>query len=220
MASTTIRTDLKNVSTGKRIVKGWLDEYELDTPFNDDRVFALLSYHPKGKAEHIEYCVMRNSSYNQRTLYFKNVDNTEDSISYVACVENLFGKYKHENTVKNDHIKAFRNATYDDYHREFKRANTSDGVGACASCHRPCGNNTGLALHVDHVDTCFNILLQAFLENKRVPLESVEISKSGMEPHLADDIFKTEWQEWHNSRVKYRILCGPCNMSFGDKSAS
>lgn len=215
-----LRTCLKSVANGKKVVKSWLEEHPLDTPFVNGQINELLSYHPRGKASHIEYCVMRNSGYNQRTLYFKNVDDAEDSISYIACIETLFGKYKYEAKDKLEHYKAFRNATYDEYHREFKRANTCDGTGTCATCGKACGNNTDLVLHVDHVDISFKVLLQTFLDSAGLTLESVEIMKSGMEPHMTDEDLKGKWHEWHNSRVKYRILCGPCNMSFGDKSAS
>lgn len=219
--SVPLRSVLKNVTNGKKTVKAWLDEYTINAQFTDDRIKQLLAYQPSGKANNVEYMVIRKDEYNQRTLYFKNADSVdEDSISWNKCVENLFGRYNCTSADKKERLKAFRNAIHDVFQCEFKQSHTVNGVGVCTHCGASCGSNTDRPLHVDHVDTSFNKLLQLFLESERVELAQVTIRQVGMEPYLSDSTMLDRWRDWHNSRVTYRILCKHCNESFGDKSCS
>jgi len=214
---------LKNVTNGKRVIKSLLNEKEIGCPFDDKIIHDLMTFHPNGKVNAPEYFVIRISPmYKQRTLYFKNKDADEDSVSYISCIENLLGKYKREKKEELEIIKTFRNATFDDYRRNFFSENTIDNIGICSNpdCGQKCGQYLETKLHIDHCDKSFKSILDDFISSNNINLLSVSIYWDGMNPHLTDNNLQINWQKYHNENVKYRILCGPCNCSFGDKSTT
>jgi hypothetical protein len=214
---------LKNVTAGKRLITAILNEKEVGETFSDTIIKDLMKFHPNGKVKDPEYFVIRfSNTYKQRTLYFKPYDGDEDSVSYVACIENLFGKYKRDKKEELETVKAFRFATFDDVHRKFFKENTIDGIGICSNptCKKECAYHLETKLHIDHCDRSFKSILEEFIAANKIILSTVPIYWDGMNPILSDSDLISKWQIFHNKRVKYRILCGSCNSSFGEKSTS
>jgi hypothetical protein len=231
MTSLDLKGLLKNKTQGTKYMTTHLKQKPLNQQFSseDDPLIAeLLTWHPDHKAGGIgdlEYCVMRpNATYYTPTLHFKRADaDEEDTISYKVCVENLFGKYDRTKYGVADRTRAFRLATYDDFHRDFYSANTNpDGTATCSNpgCGRLCGGGLPLKSHVDHYQTSFKQILADFLAAESIQLCDVAIMWRGIDALLADGSLEERWICYHNGRAQYRILCGPCNSKFGDYSDS
>jgi hypothetical protein len=219
--TSTLQTLLKNLTNGKKIVGDWLKEKPLNVEFMDDRISELMTYHPNNKVLDPEYFIIRLSAYNQRTLFFRNKDaDDEDSVSYVCCIQQLFGKYNRADDEKCAVKKAFR--PYDDFRKEFYNKNTHEDKGICSNseCGKECGRLTDRKIHVDHCDIPFVRILEDYIRINKIDLSSICIYWEGMNPKLCDKELEKDWLAYHNSIVKYRILCETCNMSFGDKSMS
>lgn len=85
----------------------------------------------------------------------------------------------------------------------WKKQNT---VTACQKCgFRYC-------LQVDHKDVPFNELMKTFLTKRGdIPSEFVSCPNRAGIKMLADSPFKTEWQNFHQSKATYQVLCRLCN---------
>jgi len=221
MSPDDFKKSLKNMTTANKIVASWLAPYLVDEYFMDDRIIQLLSYHPAHKAHELEYLVIRiEPTFKTRQLCFKNIsDPDEDSISYKSCIQNLFGRFCPIKASDMNIKQAFRIAI-SPYRCEFLRAHSTDGVSNCEHCDIICGKGTETPLHVDHVNIPFKRILADFLTSEHIDYSSIIVKHIGCNTHLADDYLKERWVSYHDSIVKYRILCGPCNTSFGADSTS
>jgi len=215
-----LKTTLKNVTNAKRVIRPILDAAAFDVRFEDSILLSLMEHHPdKEKVKDIEYFVKKlEGVYNKPALYIKTKTNDEVTVSWITCIDNLFGKYTpRENQIK-DVKSAFRHKTYDDKHKDFVDAHTEHGVGTCGNCGVLCGLGRETKLHVDHHIVPYIDIFNSFVADNGIDLLSTGIKKEGINYYLEDASLAEKWISYHNERVTYRILCASCNVKFGRNS--
>jgi 5-methylcytosine-specific restriction endonuclease McrA len=205
-----------SVKNGRKVITDLLDERELDTPFQDERIAALLARHPRKPPCHLEYLVMRLGDYGIPVLHFKDRHYPEDDISRNDCIAVIFGKYDEATHHITQVIKALRKATYDrDFRNAFLRENTTGGSAMCAVCKCLCGTGTDLVLHMDHWDIAFSDILDKYISKSKLDLAKIAVKSVGVDTVLCDPALAEDWVAYHNQYANYKILCAPCNLKKG-----
>jgi hypothetical protein len=202
---------LKNLTSGKKVISSILSQYEIGERFSNSVINQLLLHHPEKDTAHITHCVMRLSDYRTPMLCYCSND-SETTISWVTCIENLFGKYDKSKKHSSNVIQAMRSAVSDQV-ISYRNSQTINGIGTCKNCNRVCGYKQSLELHVDHDTKPFKHILEQFCEANNVDINTVELMYSD----LKDLSLKRSWAEYHSNIASYQILCKPCNLSKGCK---
>jgi len=207
-----LQTHFKNVTNGKRVVKELLANFVLDAPFDNPLLYSLIQHHPRcqeKKTNQVKAFVKRKRPpYNTESLYII-YDDEEDDISYIQCLEGLFGKHKPAIRAIDNITNAFREAVCDGTKQTYLFKTTSNGNGQCCLC------DTTSKVHVDHYPTPFSHLLTTFLTQEQQELDRIEIIKVGNRHIIADGEIRKRWSQFHDKHAKYRILCGSCNSKMG-----
>ena len=215
-----LRTTLINVTNAKRVIQSILGAAAFDVRFEDPTLLSLMEHHPdKDKVKDIVYFMKkREGVYNTPALYIKTITNEHTTVSWITCIDSLFGKYDARDNKIKDVKSAFRFVTYDDKHKEFVGAHTERGVGTCGNCGVLCGIGREMKLHVDHHMIPYIDIFNAFVVDNRIDLFSTSIKKEGINYYLEDASLAEKWLSYHNERATYRILCASCNTRFGRNS--
>ena len=216
--SNPIKTKLRNITNGKKYATGIIKEQEMNRHFRNEDLEAILQYHPntieKG-VSNIDYLVVRlKQPYNDRSLYLKSHDNeSEDSISYVICIQSMFDKFDQTRQDLLHKTGAFRNAIHNDYKTAFLYANTRDvdgcRYGECSRCKQD------VKAVVDHYETSFKSILDSFCSTHNLTVAETKVVWEDNTPVIEDATIKTKWIGYHDNIVQYRILCRSCNSSLG-----
>ena len=94
---TDLKLKLKNISQGRKYITNILGNYKIGIQIQDNDILELLTYHPYKQLNRdiLSSLTMEKGMFNQPVLSYKlNDTDTFDEISYVKCIQNLFGKYK------------------------------------------------------------------------------------------------------------------------------
>ena len=77
-------------------------------------------------------------------------------------------------------------------------------------------------VHVDHYPKPFSVLIQEFLTEKGLTVETIKLKPSNdhsVKTYLADRRLELEWQQWHLHNAKLRIISKTLNMQLGAHQA-
>jgi hypothetical protein len=214
-----LQDKLKNITNGKKYIDSLLQKYEINDKVEEIDILSLLHYHPTKhiNIENIEYLTRKvRPPYNTIALYYKykNSDIIDD-ISYIMCIKNLFGKYNKDFSYEEDVKNAFRNESHLGKKKAFFLEHTvkedDQFFGVCEHCSKKTSKTA-----VDHYEIPFKQILEDFLAEKEKKLIDVEVFENDThEMRLRDADLAKQWLEFHDSRVKFRLLCKSCNSHFG-----
>ncbi len=217
-----LRLKLKNMTTGKKYISERLNTYnEHDKIENEDKldILTLLLYHPTKTIDinNIEYLTMQiRAPFNNLALYYKYKNNDKlDDISYVSCINNLFGKYKFETQHQKDVITAFRNESHFGTKKKYFLDNTTKEndkfYGVCVNCDLRTNDIT-----TDHYNISFKQIFTDFMKLENLSFDDIDIYENdNNEIRLKCTILANKWSEYHDICAKYRLLCSSCNSHFG-----
>ena len=195
-----------NKTSAKRKVRSLLLSDRLEV------LLPLIKLHPGGKGNDVI-----NLSYEFRPPFLKDktlvvhyYNGTEDTISWVKCIDELYSKRKHvrNSYKKNNKLSALRHAICDTKRLEFILNNDLEPGnmhGTCANCGHYSTN-----VEIDHASTPFCEIATVF-ESTFPNLFPLRLIKDGYQHVIADDYTKRTWVAFHDQRADFQILCPTCN---------
>lgn len=202
----------------KTLVQQEIDRQELNLPFRSALLEETIGYHPDPTKVDgpIKYLEIRMSLYKQRTLFFKD-DVKIDSIGYNTCISTALG-LKSPSTQCHNVQKAFRREIVDG-RNQFMKENITDNKGKCADCQgifpTRYQSENNVHIQVDHIES-FNIIYSDFINEHDINPDTIQLEKDDWFAYcLADYSLRTKWIKYHDDRVKYQLLCSPCNIKKG-----
>ena len=216
-----LQTKLINVTNGNKKIRELLSKYKThNSKVKDDLIFDLIEFHPtkKLKKENIEKLMIKvRPPFNKLALHYKSYDeDKEDDISWKLCIRNLFDKYSEEKTNIEDVKGAFRNEIHHGKNKKYYMENTYEledniRIGKCKNCEK----ETSI-LEVDHYPISYSEIFDNFILCNELDLKTIQIYENmNNELCISDTILKKKWLDYHDKKVKYRLLCQNCNRSFG-----
>lgn len=209
-----LKTKLKSVTNGRKYITSILRNYKEDEKVTHSEVLELIKFHPIKKIEKtkIEYLIMRKRKpYNNLALFYKyKTSSKEDDISYISCLENLFGKYKPDKDHLRDVEKALRSEVHDGTKKQFWLSKQNS---KCENCN----SRSSSKMAVDHYPISFKEIWNLFFLEAKIDISTLQISENKTDNTLilVDREIAAKWLAFHDERAKYRILCQSCNSSFG-----
>lgn len=207
-----LKTELKNMTNGIKIVSRLLRTFDLNQKFNNEMIEYLLTFHPEKNIKKVEYLILIPNIYKDKTLYLKSVDDKDMlDISWINCIKNLFGNFDAEKDKKQCIISSFRNCISNDL-QNFKSSNKKkDENYICSECSivvKECD--------VDHYPTVFSEILDKFINLENISIDNIQIKDDGILYVLSDKNLSNKFKKYHNDTASYRILCKKCNRTNGD----
>jgi hypothetical protein len=180
---------------------------------------SLLLQHPEAERKRINETVDLKiiQGYKDDIYHMKLVfeDGSEDSVSYISCLQAISSPNKNKNTSSNKKLyEAMRNAVYPQI-RLFAQQHPEKKCELCgvSECSKE--------YHVDHAKL-FIVIAEEFLAtHKQIPQtfdkqsDHLGISRTSFE--LKDDAFSREWQQFHQKCATLRWLCSTCNLTRSKK---
>lgn len=210
----------KNLNVGRKLVAKCIAEKVPGEKFSDERLMSLLRLHPAAnKIKDIEYLVVRSrkQTFVGKVLYFKNrSDETEDHVSYVLCLRNLFDlnidkPARHQKQV----VQAFRSAIFGTKRHAFRQSQSqteteTETVMRCALCD---GTDS---IAVDHMNTPFSEIYDSFFLATSIQESELQIELVNYTYRMRDAAVERQWIEFHDGIAEFRLLCRSCNSTVGD----
>ena len=200
-----------NMSRAKKYVSEIIKNQSNETIIENIYIKELIKYHPYKKIDsnNVEWLKLKiREPYNKPALYYKykNSEIIED-ISWHKCIKHLYGKYYKDVDNKKNITHSFRTEIYMGTKNDYYMNNILHGK--CDNC------KTKKNLAVDHYILSFQEILDNFIEINKINLGNIEIHKNdNNEIRLTDNILGLKWKNYHDSRARYRLLCGKCNSHF------
>ena len=207
-----IKTYLKNISEGIKIINNIINNQDINVEFKNEIIESILNHHPKfneKNIEYLQYLKIKLNMYKKKGLYIKTTYNEEEEISYKKCVENLFERYNIEDDKYDKTVKAFRNGINHGYRHQYFLENIENKNGVCDNCKLYC------EVDIDHYQISFQKIFDSFIKFKCITLDNFEIEDINNILYIKDIDIKQSWLKFHDSIVEYRLLCRSCNGSFG-----
>ena len=179
--------------------KSWLEAHVHRTyNKNTEEFYVMLEMlkkhpnYPNWKKKDIEYFQITRAPKKKFLQVYIKVEGNKNSrlVSWKSCVT---GKIN-----KTDNLAlAMRNSIKDQINEYVFR----HPVKKCVLCETY--NN----IEVDHYPVKFRELKKDFIDENEIPKTRFYRNKH----ILCDDIFETEWKEYHKNNASYRYLCATCN---------
>lgn len=206
---------LKNMTNGTKIITGIISKKPFNTPFHDDMLQLLLTFHPmydQKKLNNLSHLEVRKSPpFFKNTLFFLTTDNVCDDVSYKMCIKNLFDKFDNSTLIRDDTLKAFRNAIFNDSRLRSSFYKNIGSSPICQHCNTFCDE-----FHIDHYCKPFSQLLDEFLLLENITLHDVKvIQPSSQFLKIKDCKLQSKWVSYHDKHATLRLLCKSCNLSLG-----
>jgi len=198
-----------NITKGKEIIKERLKEIGFGNTFMWKSLERLIRCHPMKKVNELEYFVVReHPQYKNDTLFIKEKDKEEDTISVNMCLRNIFGRIDFKKEKRKDILQALRNSIKDGTRWDFIRSkNASENI--CESC-----KSTG-KMYVDHYPIPFTDIVTGYCKYRDIQLESLNTNYID-NVYVLDIDEDLDFRKYHDSIARYRFLCPMCNSRFGD----
>jgi hypothetical protein len=191
-----LEKSFKNIKNGKKIINKEFSGIGLGKKFLWEPLERLLRFHPDKDIGNLEYFILRNHPrYKSQALFYKTVDQEEDTISYDLCLRCVFGRVDMEKEKKKFIQSELRSAIWNGTRLEFI---TNTSRTTCECCER------GGKMVVDHYPVPFCDIVSGYCKYTNKKLDSI-----------AEDDY-TDFRNYHDSIASYRILCGECNSRFGN----
>lgn len=195
-------------NNGRKMITAKIKSYPMYSEFNDELLETLLRFHPTKNITDIEYLIIKpHEIFRSRTLYFKKPNSPEDNVSYKLCIQNVFGQYNSVSNHKANKVSSFRNAISNTKRHIFQSNLKS-------KCCEQCGEYTDKP-HIDHYKISFKQILEQFLHQSDLKIETIDTYYEKSQHHIADKSLKEEFIDYHDELVTYKLLCADCNISNG-----
>tara|TARA_R110000787_G_scaffold133269_2_gene245559 strand:- start:4941 stop:5618 length:678 start_codon:yes stop_codon:yes gene_type:complete len=214
-----LKNNWKNETQAKKDIGNIKKRLKIGAIVEESIIKELVRYHPTKQInlDKVEWFKMKlRAPYNTPALYYKykNSRNVDD-ISLNLCIKNLFGKYNRDEEYDNDVKNAFRNDVHKGTKSQYFINNTTyennSRMGICNHCHVKTKN-----INTDHYNLSYKEIFDNFIQLNSLTLREIDIYENdNNEIRLKDEQLALKWLNYHDSRAKYRMLCGPCNSHFG-----
>lgn len=210
MDTATLKAALGTCMTrARKEVSELLGKKALNVPFQDDRIKALLQFHPRRKIKSFAYMSMRKMPpYNKPCLTVTMADRSVETVSWIQCVQALYGKANPERAKKQRVLQAFR----DEIACSPRMLEARNAFSTPAKC-KDCGKMK--KLHIDHDVKPFAMILDEFLESKKLQLLKVTLNYTAKPYVLMSRKLADEWESYHDDNATLIGLCKECNSAKG-----
>lgn len=217
ISTESLKKTLKNITNGKKHITNFIDNQPINTPFNDDIIRLLLTFHPNRReknVDNIEYVVVRiRPPYNHKSLYIKTKDKPEDDISYILCLKVLYEKYDKTQHTISDITSTFRNTISNTSRQIFFFDNCvfedDNYYGICGICNKRDKPD------IDHYPIPFQQILDDFLTENKIIFKNIKFKEIHNCLEFIDYELQNKWIRYHDKTAKFRVLCKYCNRSNG-----
>jgi hypothetical protein len=197
------------MTRARKHVAETLKKKALNIPFQDENIKALLQFHPRRKIKDYAYlCMRKMPPYNKPCLTVTMTDHRIETVSWTKCVEMLYGKANPERAKKQRVLQAFR----DEIACSPKMCEARNKFSAAARCE---GCDKLTKLHIDHDVKPFAMILDDFLESKKLQLLKVTLNFTAKPYMLMSRKLAREWEAYHDEQATLIGLCKECNSSKG-----
>ena len=214
-----IKSKCQNITQAKQYIRNKLLKYNHNDFVHDSDIIQLLPFHPTKhiNIDTIDYLIMKKRlPYNKLALFYKykNSDVLDD-ISYMLCIENLYGKYCRNKHYEKDVITAFRNESHFGTKKQFFVKNTyidnNKCIGICNHCNLQTHDIT-----TDHYPVPYKQIFDSFIKNNNIVLSNIDIFENDKNIlKIQSEDLASEWKLYHDDIAQYRLLCKSCNCHFG-----
>jgi len=104
----------KTKTAARRVMSAYLKTMPVDVYMQDPRLQALCQFHPTRKfpAEEMRFVLSARPPYNTKSLFFEARTGGLMDLSWVRCIENLYGSYTKEKNQRANTLAALRNEVY------------------------------------------------------------------------------------------------------------
>lgn len=202
-----------NMTRAKERVASMLKGHALNVRFNDPVLSALITHHPSRRQSDkvLGFVKAKRPPYNRACLHVvvetaAGHANTVD-VSWIKCVQNLYGRHSKATDARQLVIKAFRNEAFKG--AAMRTARERFTVGPCFECGKRC------KLAIDHAGKPFAQILDEFLAPRDLTLASVPTQFRAGARVLASSVLASEWVAHHDAHCELAGLCRSCNSSKG-----
>jgi hypothetical protein len=210
MDSAPLKAVLGNCMTRARAhVSGLLSKKPLNVPFQDDNIKALLQFYPRRKIKSYAYlCMRKMPPYNKPCLTVTMADRSVETVSWIKCVEALYGKTNPERAKKQRVLQAFR----DEIACSPKMSEARERFSCAKKCE---GCEKRTKLHIDHDVKPFAMILDDFLELKKLQLLKITLNFATKPYTLMSRKLAKDWEVYHDDNATLIGLCKECNSAKG-----
>lgn len=197
-----------------------LNTFNEDENINNDLIKYIIKRHPEknidfNKIDWIK--IKKRPPYNNLALYYKYKDKKEDSISWILCIRNIYGKYDYKKEKSRDIITAFRNESNIGTKKKYYINNTKINnknirEGECNYCEILTHD-----IQTDHYQLSFAEILDNFIKKYNLEICNIKIFENdNNEIKLENKKLANDWLKYHDNCAKYRLLCKTCNIKFSN----
>lgn len=214
-----LKDKCSSIKKAKEYIRTLLERYKEDEIIDNECINELVQYHPSKSIDvsKVEWFKQfPRSPFRDLALFYKYYNNDKiDDFSRNAAIENLYGKYKPDEHHKKCVTNAFRcevhyGAKIAFFLEHTTRLDDEEYEGQCEACNTRCKPTT------DHKDVPFCVILERFLEEKKLRLEDLRTCEDEhFKIRLQDRSLAALWLQFHDEHASYRILCQSCNSHFG-----
>lgn len=202
-----------SMARAKARISAMMKAKPLNARFTDATLSALITHHPTRKYSEpvLGFVKAKRPPYNRSCLHVvletaAGFTNTVD-VSWIKCVQNLYGKHNKATEARRLVIGAFRNGAFAG--KKMKSARERFTVGPCSDCGKRC------KLAIDHAGKPFAQILDDFLAQRALSLDTVPTLYHSGARVLASSALEAEWVAHHDAQCELVGLCRSCNSSKG-----
>jgi hypothetical protein len=195
-------------SRARVYVSEFLKSKASDVPFQHPELRELMLYHPGRKVKDFVYFSKKAMPpYNKACLTVMMPDRHVHVVSWVHCLQKLYGKSNPERNRKARALQAFREEI--SLSPKMVEARDKYGQGQCQVCKKKA------KLDIDHDVKPFAMLLDEFLEEKSLSLTKVTLDFRSRPLTLMSRKLASQWVDYHDENATLIGLCKACNCSKG-----
>lgn len=192
----------------RTFVSEFLKSKSLDIPFQHEELRELMVYHPGRRVKDFVYFSKRcMPPYNKPCLTVLMPDKQTQVVSWVHCLQKLYGKSNPERNKKLRALHAFREEIA--CSPKMMEAREKYASGSCEVCKKKA------KLDIDHSVKPFAQILDEFLEAKKLSLTKVSLDFRSRPYSLMSRKLASHWVQYHDDNATLAGLCKACNCSKG-----
>lgn len=105
----------KTKTAARRVMSAYLKKMPVDVYMQDPKLQALCQFHPTRKfpvAAEMRFVLSARPPYNTKSLFFEARTGGLMDLSWVRCIENLYGSYTAEKNRRTNTLSALRNEVH------------------------------------------------------------------------------------------------------------
>jgi len=199
----------KTKTAARRVMSAYLKTMPVDVYMLDPKLQALCQFHPTRKfpSDGVRFVMAVRPPFFTKSLFFAARTGGLLDLSWVRCIENLYGSYTAEKNRRANTLSALRNEAFKS--KAMQKARESLGQ-VCARCEKTCKK-----LVVDHDVKPFVQIMDEFLKETGVSLEELKIrgSKNGFRLKKLG----RKWRKFHDRNATLVGICAKCNGSLNSR---